>query len=108
MEPVDQVFQALAHPVRRRVVERLSQRPASVSELAAGSGMAMPSFLEHLALLEQSGLIRSRKEGRVRTCRLASRRLHTAETWLQKQRSMWERRLDQLDAYLLQMKEAEE
>jgi DNA-binding transcriptional ArsR family regulator len=104
-QPIDQVLNALAHPVRRKIVERLSRRPASVTELAADADMALPSFLEHLTLLEQSGLVRSRKEGRVRTCRLATRRLQVAETWLARQRSVWEQRLNQLDEYLLSMKE---
>jgi DNA-binding transcriptional ArsR family regulator len=103
--PVDGVFRALSDPTRRQVLERLSRSPASVSELAAPYRMALPSFLEHLSVLEGSGLVRSRKVGRVRTYRLASERLKLAEDWLGKQRTMWERRLDQLDEYLMTMKE---
>jgi DNA-binding transcriptional ArsR family regulator len=67
--------------------------------------MALPSFLEHLKVLESSGLVRSRKTGRVRTYQLAPRRLRTAEDWLAKQRTLWERRFDQLDSYLMELKE---
>jgi len=104
---MDDVFRALADPTRRRVVEALSQRPASVSELAAPYRMALPSFLAHLKVLEGCGLVRSRKVGRVRTYRLASERLKLAEHWLARQRTLWERRLDQLDAYLMIMKKGE-
>ena len=102
---VDAVFRALADPTRRRVVERLSEGQASASELAAPFDMALPSFLQHLGVLESSGLVSSHKSGRVRTYRLAPQRLHEAETWLSRQRSLWERRLDQQDAYLLELKE---
>jgi DNA-binding transcriptional ArsR family regulator len=103
--PVDGIFRALSDPTRRHVLERLSRSPASVSELAAPYRMALPSFLEHLRVLEGCGLVRSRKVGRVRTYRLASERLKLAEDWLGRQRTMWERRLDRLDEYLLTMKE---
>jgi DNA-binding transcriptional ArsR family regulator len=102
---VDGIFRALSDPTRRHVLERLSARPASVSELAAPYRMALPSFVEHLKVLERSGLVRSRKTGRVRTYRLASERLKLAEDWLGRQRTVWERRLDRLDDYLLKMKE---
>jgi DNA-binding transcriptional ArsR family regulator len=102
---VDSVFRALSDPTRRHVLERLSSRPASVSELAAPYKMALPSFVEHLKVLERSGLVRSRKVGRVRTYQIAPDRLKVAEDWLGRQRTMWERRLDRLDSYLLKMKE---
>lgn len=102
---VDQVFRALADPTRRNVLERLSRAPASVSELAEPFDMALPSFLQHLRILEDSGLVRSSKTGRVRTYKLAPKQLKAAEDWLSRQRSLWERRLDQLDAYLLELKE---
>lgn len=105
--PVDGIFRALADPTRRHVLERLSARPASVSELAAPYRMALPSFLAHLKVLEGCGLVRSRKVGRVRTYQIASARLKLAEDWLGRQRSLWERRLDRLDAYLLTMKKGE-
>jgi DNA-binding transcriptional ArsR family regulator len=103
--PIDGVFRALSDPTRRRVLERLCRSPASVSALAAPFDMALPSFVEHLKVLESSGLVRSRKSGRVRTYELAPKRLRLAENWLAQQRSLWERRLDQLDAYLMQLKE---
>ncbi len=102
---VDLVFRALADPTRRHVLERLSRSPASVSELAEPFDMALPSFLQHLRILEDGGLVRSSKAGRVRTYTLAPKRLKAAEDWLSRQRSLWERRLDQLDAYLLELKE---
>lgn len=102
---VDRIFRALSDPTRRSVLERLSAQPASVSELAAPYGMALPSFVEHLKVLEGSGLVRSRKAGRVRTYELAADQLRLAEDWLGRQRKMWERRLDRLDSYLLKLKE---
>jgi DNA-binding transcriptional ArsR family regulator len=101
---VDGVFRALSDPTRRDVLERLSRKPSSVSELARGTRMALPSFVAHLKVLEGAGLVRSRKTGRVRTYELAPARLRVAEDWLGRQRSLWERRLDQLDAYLLRLK----
>jgi DNA-binding transcriptional ArsR family regulator len=102
---VDGIFRALSDPTRRQVLERLSARPASVSELAAPYDMALPSFLQHLKVLEKSGLVRSRKAGRVRTYSIEPQQLKLAEDWLERQRSMWERRLDRLDSYLMKMKE---
>jgi DNA-binding transcriptional ArsR family regulator len=103
--PIDGVFRALSDPTRRQVLERLSRSPASASELASPFEMALPSFLEHLKILEGSGLVRSRKKGRVRTYQLAPGRLRMAENWLSKQRELWEQRLDQLDSYLMELKE---
>lgn len=102
---VDGIFRALSDPTRRDVLERLSARAASVSELAASYDMALPSFVEHLKVLEQSGLVRSHKTGRVRTYELAPEQLKVAEDWLGRQRNLWERRLDQLDRYLMKMKQ---
>src|SRR5690606_22719035 len=96
---------ALADPTRRDVLQRLSRSPASVSELAARYDMALPSFVQHLRVLEGCGLVYSTKAGRVRTYRLAPKRLRLAEDWLSRQRTLWERRLDQLDEYALQLKE---
>ena len=101
---VDGIFRALSDPTRRNVLERLSTRPSSVSELAAPYKMALPSFVEHLKVLESTGLVRSKKTGRVRTYELAPERLQIAQDWLGRQRSIWEQRLDRLDAYLLSMK----
>lgn len=103
--PVDGIFRALADPTRRRVVERLNISPASVSELAEPFGMALPSFLEHLKVLEGCGLVQSEKAGRVRTYRLSPEPLKLAENWLAEQRALWERRLDQFDAYVMTLKE---
>ena len=104
-QPIDSVFRALADPTRRLVLERLTRGPESVSGLAAPFDMALPSFVEHLRVLEDCGLVSSSKAGRVRTYRLMPKRLRQAEDWLARQRQLWERRLDQLDAYLLEMKE---
>jgi DNA-binding transcriptional ArsR family regulator len=97
------VFRALADPTRRAVVERLGRSPASVSELAQPFDMALPSFVQHLRVLEESGLVRSTKRGRVRVYRLAPVRLRVVESWLAKQRTLWERRLDQFDAYVTRL-----
>jgi DNA-binding transcriptional ArsR family regulator len=104
---LDQVFQALADPTRRGMVERLSRGPASVSELARPLSMSLPAVLQHLHVLEASGLVRSEKIGRVRTCRIDSRALSAAEHWLGRQRAMWEARLDRLDAFLMQQKDGD-
>jgi DNA-binding transcriptional ArsR family regulator len=104
---IDSTFRALGDRTRRRVIEQLCVRPASMTELARPFDMALPSFAKHLGILEKSGLIRSTKVGRVRTYRLVPSRLESAEHWLGKQRSIWERRLDQLDAHLATMKEEE-
>jgi DNA-binding transcriptional ArsR family regulator len=97
---LDRVFRALADPTRRAVLRRLGGGEAAVSDLARPFPMAMPSFLQHLAVLEDSGLVRSEKAGRVRTVRLVPGSLQAAEGWMAEQRRTWERRLDQLDAYL--------
>jgi len=102
---LDRVFRALADPTRRAVVERLSGGPAAMTELARPFDMALPSFSQHLDVLEDCGLVRSKKKGRVRTFQLAAPKLKAAEHWMVKQRTTWERRLDQLDSYLLNMKE---
>jgi len=104
---LDRVFQALADPTRRAVLERLGTGSAPVSELARPFKMALPSFAQHLKLLEAGGLVRSRKAGRVRTYRLAPRAFEVAERWMTAQRAHWERRLDPLDDYLSDLKETE-
>lgn len=103
--PLNQVFQALADPTRRAVLERLGSGPASTSELAQPFAMALPSFAQHLAVLENCGLVHSRKTGRTRIYRLAPRPLRAAENWMTRQRQLWEQRLDRLDAYLNDSKE---
>jgi DNA-binding transcriptional ArsR family regulator len=105
---IDGVFRALSDATRRDVLERLSAKPASMTDLAAPYRMALPSFLEHMKVLEGCGLVRSEKKGRVRTYTLAPENFKVAEDWLGKQRKLWERRLDQLDAYLLDMKREED
>ena len=97
---LDAVFHALADPGRRAMVDRLMKGPASVSELAAPLAMSLPAVLQHLAVLEGSGLVRSEKQGRVRTCALEPRTLRTAEEWIADRRATWERRLDRLGEYL--------
>jgi len=101
------VFHALSDPTRRAVVEHLTQGPAAVSDLARSHDMALPSFLQHLKVLHDSGLVRSRKTGRVRTCQLVPQPLTQAEGWLAGQRALWERRLDQLDDYLVRLNRKE-
>ena len=102
---LDSVFQALADPTRRQVVERLTQGPATTSELARPFDMALPSFVQHLSVLEECQLVTSEKKGRVRTYQLIPQHLKLAEDWLARQRSQWEARLDQLDAYLKTLKD---
>jgi len=97
---IDLTFHALADPVRRGMIERLSRGPASVSDLAAPLAMSLPSVMQHLALLERSGLVRSSKTGRVRTCSLAPEALTTVERWIDERRADWSRSLDRLGAYL--------
>jgi DNA-binding transcriptional ArsR family regulator len=106
-EPLDTVFQALADPTRRGLVARLCLGPASVSALAEPFDMSLPAIVQHLQVLESSGLVTSEKVGRVRTCRVEPKALMRAEDWISSQRASWEARLDRLDAYLheLQAKE---
>ena len=98
--PLDLAFQALADPTRRVMVERLSQGPASVSELARPLDMTLSAVVQHLAVLEASGLVRSEKVGRVRTCRIEPQMFTAAERWLSERRASWERRFDRLGAFL--------
>jgi len=93
---LDQMFQALADLTRRRIVERLSRGPASVSELARPFAMSLPAVVQHLHVLEQSGLVSTRKVGRVRTCTLDTQALTLAEQWINERRLGWQRRLDRL------------
>lgn len=97
---LDTVFQALADPSRRVIVERLSRGPASVSELARPLAMTLSAVVQHLQVLEASGLVRSQKIGRVRTCRIEPEMMKAAEKWLTERRASWERRLDRLGDYL--------
>jgi len=104
---VDDVFYALSNATRRKVLEQLSAGPATVSQLAAPFNMKLPSFVEHLSLLEQSRLVKSKKRGRVRTYEIAPKRFTVAEDWLAKRRQLWECRFDRFDEYVNQLKERE-
>lgn len=97
---LDRVFQALADPSRRLMVQRLSQGPASVSELARPLPMTLAAVVQHIQVLEASGLVRSQKTGRVRTCSIEPTALRAAERWITERRTSWERRLDRLGDYL--------
>ena len=103
----DDVFHALSNSTRRKVLEQLSIGPATVSELAAPFDMKLPSFVQHLSVLEQSRLVRSKKRGRVRTYEIAPERFNVVEDWLTARRRMWEARLDQFDQYVKQLKDKE-
>ncbi|MBL8978688.1 MAG: helix-turn-helix transcriptional regulator [Gemmatimonadetes bacterium] len=104
-EAADDVFHALSNPTRRKVLEQLSAGPATVSELAAPFDMQLPSFVQHLAVLEQSRLVRSQKRGRVRTYEIAPERFRVVEDWLAARRQLWEARLDRFDRYVTQLKQ---
>ena len=103
----DDVFHALSNPTRRKVLERLSVGPATASELAAPFDMQLPSFVQHLSVLEHSRLVTSKKRGRVRTYELAPERFKVVEDWLTARRLEWEARLDRFDQYVRQLKEKE-
>jgi DNA-binding transcriptional ArsR family regulator len=97
---LDLVFQALADPTRRAIVLRLTRGPMSVSELARPFAMSLPAVVQHLQVLESSGLVRSEKTGRVRTCSIQPSTLRTAEQWIAARRTSWEKHLDRLENYL--------
>ena len=103
----DDVFHALSNSTRRKVLERLSAGPATVSELAAPFDMKLPSFVQHLGVLEQSRLVKSKKQGRVRTYEIAPARFKVVQDWLTDQRQLWEARLDRFDEYVKRLKEKE-
>ncbi len=94
------MFQALADPTRRAMVDRMTRGPASVSDLARPFAMTLAAVMQHLRVLEQSGLVRTQKQGRVRTCRLDPAALRSAEDWIAERRTTWESRLDRLGALL--------
>ena len=102
--PLDLAFQALADPARRAMMDRLALGPASVSELAKPLPMSLPAVMLHLKVLEESGLVKSEKVGRVRTCRIEPQMLSQAERWISERRQMWERNLDRLGAFLEETK----
>nr|WP_316653184.1 metalloregulator ArsR/SmtB family transcription factor [uncultured Gellertiella sp.] len=108
-DPLDQMFHALSDPTRRAILARLVEAgDASVSEVTAPFGMARPTLLKHVQVLEESGLIRTRKQGRVRLCRVEPQAIKTTEDWLVRQRRLWEQRLGQLDAYVLALSKTNE
>jgi len=107
LSSLDQVFQALADPTRRGMVERLVRGPASVSELSRPLAMSLPAVMQHLQVLEACGLVRSEKAGRVRTCHIEPASLRAAEAWVASQRTAWESRLDRLGEYLAEPSMAE-
>jgi DNA-binding transcriptional ArsR family regulator len=99
---IDRVFHALGDPSRRAILEKLSQRPMSVSRLAEPLGITLAAVVQHLQVLEESGLVETEKVGRVRTCHIESAGLAVAEKWISDRRSIWERRLDRLGDLLAQ------
>jgi DNA-binding transcriptional ArsR family regulator len=106
--PVDQVFYALGDPTRRSLVEQLSQGPASVSDLAKPLGISLAAVVQHLQVLERSGVVRTQKVGRVRTCRIEPAGLNVVAEWVAERRSLWERRLDRLGDILAEEEPATE
>lgn len=98
--PLDLAFQALSDPGRRAMVERLSFGPASVTELAKPLPMTLSAVVQHLKILEEAGLVKSEKVGRVRTCTLDIRKMTEVERWIAQRKRFWEQQYDQLDAYL--------
>ena len=103
--PLDGIFQALADPTRRAVIGRLGSGPASVGDLAQPFEMALPSFMKHIRTLEDAGLIRTTKSGRVRTCMIDTARLAAVDDWLKQQRLIWERRTDRLEKFVTEDKD---
>jgi len=103
--PLDRVFHALADPSRRHMLERLTRGPASVSELARPLTLTLPAVVQHLQVLESSGLVTTAKVGRVRTCRIEPTVLRTAEQWLAERRTSWERRFDRLEQILTEQEQ---
>jgi DNA-binding transcriptional ArsR family regulator len=99
-ERLSGVFQALADPTRRAVLTQLGKGPASITDLAKPFDMALPSFMKHIRFLESSGLIHTRKEGRVRTCVIDKKQFAAIETWLSAQRALWEGRADRLEQFV--------
>jgi DNA-binding transcriptional ArsR family regulator len=104
---LDRLFTALGDPSRRAIVERLCRGPASVSELAAPLEMSLPAVMQHLAVLEDGGVIRSEKVGRVRTCRIERTALRRAEEWIAARRTAWERHFDRLEELLAEQEREE-
>ena len=104
---IDRVFHALGDPSRRAIVEKLSKGPLSVSRLAEPLDITLAAVVQHLQVLEESGLVQTEKVGRVRTCRIETAGLSAAEKWIGDRRSMWERRFDRLGDLLAEPDEGE-
>lgn len=104
---LDATFQALADPTRRAIVAALSRGQASVTELARPHRMSLPAVMKHLRVLQNAGLVRQRKYGRTRRCRLAAKPLQKAEAWISQYRAFWETQFDALERYLAQEKTEE-
>lgn len=100
---LDRLFHALSDPTRRSFVERLLEKPLSVSELAEPTGMALPTIMRHISVLEETGLVSSEKSGRTRICRANPQPLIEAQGWIEEQRKIWEGRLDRLDDYVTRL-----
>jgi DNA-binding transcriptional ArsR family regulator len=100
---IDRVFHSLGDPTRRAIIEKLSKGPVSVSRLATPLGITLTAVVQHLQLLEESGLVRTEKAGRVRTCRLETNGFSVAERWIADRRATWERRLDRLGDVLAEL-----
>jgi DNA-binding transcriptional ArsR family regulator len=106
---LSRLFHALADPTRRAIVARLAEAPARVTDLAGPTGLRLPTVMRHLSVLEDAGLIRTSKDGRIRTCAVVPEALDPVRTWLDEQRAVWERRLDRLEAFVIgKMKEGRE
>lgn len=105
---IERIFKALGDPTRRKVMERLYRGPASLTELAEPFEMALPSFYQHVRMLEDCGLVQSKKQGRVRTYTASLTPVQVVEDWLTRQRKVWEKRLDQFDEYVMKLKEQQE
>lgn len=101
---LDRAFQALSDPIRRRLLARLSRGPASVSELAKPFSISLPAVMQHLKALEDSGLVKSEKKGRVRTVQLETKALTAAERWIADRRAEWEAQLNRFEKYLSTLK----
>lgn len=105
---LSQLFHALSDPTRRSTLSRLAQGPQRVTDLAAPTGLRLPTVMRHLAVLEEAGLITSSKEGRIRTCAIVPEAFDPGRAWLDQQRAIWEARLDRLDAFVMQAKKGQQ
>ncbi len=106
MTDVDRVFHALGDPTRRALMQRVSEGPISVSRLAEPFAMSLAAIVQHLQVLEESGLVRTEKVGRVRTCRIDPQGLSLAESWIRDRRARWEEKLDRLEDFLAETPES--